>query len=426
VGPLTGRSASVTAMARGLPESTRHVDLERPPASTGPLTLALRPARPLTGRVLHGGKPVAGATVVVDPTLCPAARVTGRDGSFSVPRRSEGPVSVEASKAGRRGAGVGSPDQPAEITLVDTGSLALTLAGPDGAILGGVPVELHWWSNDKREFGTSSAATDASGQVTFEDLYPGEGTLVLDGWRLPKGQRLALERPERLALSLALVATVALTGTVLDDQGQPVPGLWASLASPGGDLDHSRSCRTDSDGRFRFDGLLPGEYSLRIRSSDRGDLTRTVTAPGDLALAFPATPALEGVVVDPGGTPQAGLAVSARHERSFRNAVTDAQGRFRLFLERDVEYTVHVFRGGEHTGEEQRMRSAGADVQLRLVVPAPGFVHGVVVDEAGRPVPDAELFFGDSEGPRASLFAQGLRAYGGRLPPSSPRAVEEA
>jgi hypothetical protein len=56
--------------------------------------------------------------------------------------------------------------------------------------------------------------------------------------------------------------TGSLTGSIVDDQGQPLPGVAVTLTSPsliGG----PRTEVTSADGSFGFPALAPGVYSLR-------------------------------------------------------------------------------------------------------------------------------------------------------------------
>jgi hypothetical protein len=58
---------------------------------------------------------------------------------------------------------------------------------------------------------------------------------------------------------LAQSATGALYGTVVDGQGNPLPGATVTLDGPGAD----RVQVTDSEGRFRFLDLDPAQYTIR-------------------------------------------------------------------------------------------------------------------------------------------------------------------
>ena len=57
-------------------------------------------------------------------------------------------------------------------------------------------------------------------------------------------------------------ATGAIVGTVMDDQGEPLPGVTVSLDSP--NLIGARSAITDAAGGYRFPALPPGLYTVTV------------------------------------------------------------------------------------------------------------------------------------------------------------------
>jgi hypothetical protein len=78
---------------------------------------------------------------------------------------------------------------------------------------------------------------------------------------------LALAAGERRTVVVRLAPTVArLSGTVKAPDGGAAVGVPVLLKAVAGELNQKmggmRRGRTDSEGRFRFDGLAPGEYYL--------------------------------------------------------------------------------------------------------------------------------------------------------------------
>jgi hypothetical protein len=53
---------------------------------------------------------------------------------------------------------------------------------------------------------------------------------------------------------------------------------------------------------------------------------------------------------------------------------------------------------------------------VKVVVPRIGRVDGVVLDESGEPVPDAEIFWSEEGGPGSWWFAQSAARSDGKLP----------
>lgn len=75
-----------------------------------------------------------------------------------------------------------------------------------------------------------------------------------------------------LALLLVMVPAVfsqskntgAITGKVMDEESNPLPGVTLTLTSP--NLMGARSVVTDAGGIFRFPALPPGNYLLDRKS----------------------------------------------------------------------------------------------------------------------------------------------------------------
>jgi len=59
--------------------------------------------------------------------------------------------------------------------------------------------------------------------------------------------------------------TGSIHGTVLDEEGNPLPGATITLSGPA--LMGTKSYVTGSEGRFRFVALLPGEYEVKVELS---------------------------------------------------------------------------------------------------------------------------------------------------------------
>ena len=81
-------------------------------------------------------------------------------------------------------------------------------------------------------------------------------------------KRIALLLVLGLAVaSLAVAGTTGrLTGTVRDDQGQPLPGVTVTISSPS-EIGGAKVEVTDVDGNFAFPALTPGFYAVKIELS---------------------------------------------------------------------------------------------------------------------------------------------------------------
>ena len=60
-------------------------------------------------------------------------------------------------------------------------------------------------------------------------------------------------------LKLKLTPTGAITGRILDAEGEPIPGADVRAEGPRG----SYQASSDEQGRYRIGGLNPGKYRIR-------------------------------------------------------------------------------------------------------------------------------------------------------------------
>jgi protocatechuate 3,4-dioxygenase beta subunit len=222
--------------------------------------------------------------------------------------------------------------------------------------------------------------TDAEGRYTFDALPAGSFTVkaYMPGYlSMGHGQRrpsddetpvVVKEGDRRERVDVVLPRETVVTGTVVDEHGEPVQGIsvWAfqQQRRSGRTVAVSReSARaTDDRGQYRIIGLPPGSYLVGALA--RGDLTSADDAQGYVSSYHPATTSLplarpvvvdagaevaaidivmspvriatvSGVILDPAGQPFSGtvsLTTSARSGgalfMSSRSAQTDAMGRF--------------------------------------------------------------------------------------------------
>jgi len=123
-----------------------------------------------------------------------------------------------------------------------------------------------------------TSIVDDSGAFTFEGLPPGRYTLSATkegyvtsayGARRPErpGNSIPLRNGETRTIALRLQRGAVITGTVLDPEGQPAPGIsvraltWQYMPATGERRPlTAASADTDDRGIYRIFGLAPGEY----------------------------------------------------------------------------------------------------------------------------------------------------------------------
>ncbi|HZN94349.1 MAG TPA: carboxypeptidase regulatory-like domain-containing protein, partial [Myxococcales bacterium] len=149
----------------------------------------------------------------------------------------------------------------------------------------------------------------------------------LDGYLGAHEVLSALGDTADLAVTLQLVLPRRIAGVVLDD-GRPAAGVTVALE---GGRRAKDDVVTGVDGRFAFEGIHPGEYSVRATSALASG-TETVMVPGErdpgpVTLELQLLGMVRGVVRDDAGRPVAKATV---YLSGHQTAETGDDGRFEL------------------------------------------------------------------------------------------------
>jgi hypothetical protein len=393
------------------------------PAATGELSIA--------GRVLGPDGPVAGAVVVATvgageevlsdlPCHCtpqctnrlvecgctwaslrvaeqvvarrgeapPVARATsGDDGTFVVSGLEPGVYALWAEKTGsliglRRSVSAG--DQRADVEVSEGMTLRGKVIGDDKEPIANAIVTAVY--EDHARF--FDAVSGADGRFTIGPVPRGSVAVVASAkGLLPDHVGVSLGTQDVPDLVLASPRTVS--GRV-QREGEPVTGVEVVLEQG----HHTWRQTTDAQGGFRFEPLRPGSYELIARQGLAFAARRLTVEPGkdvlELVVDLGIGGEISGTVRSESGAPLAGAEVLARPEG--REATSDAGGRFRLAPLPAGRYAVVASAKGfmDETSPETEVRE-GLASSVELVLRPLSPLRGFVVDEAGTPVPDAEL-----------------------------------
>jgi len=156
--------------------------------------------------------------------------------------------------------------------------------------------------------------------------------------------------------------SAALVGVIVTDTNDPQPIRRATVRLAGGAGTSARVLGTDDDGRFRFEALAAGTYTLSVtkpgyvptfhgsKYPGRGPAVPIALAEGqrmDVAVRLLPGAAITGVVTDPQGNPAPGVPVVAVETRPPLGAAlpavrgtTDELGMYRIFGLAPGEYLV--------------------------------------------------------------------------------------
>lgn len=425
-GSVATHSSAPDAPAPVTPQDTaaERPRVEGPRADDPAVSDAARRVLRVIDSGTHQAKPIAGAKVTLeqaDGTL--AEIVTGADGRAELPPGVDRARSLTVFAPGRvrqsfwsRGEPLYPPD---EVTLEPGSPVSgRVVADAGGAPLAGVLVvasqELNLGFNHGRDFAfIDRATTDSDGRFTFPGVPRDR---AVSSWKGPVTVHAshagfvsdAVEpvsvRPGEPAdpMVIALVADAPIEGVVLDPDGSPVAGatIRADATPSPWDARIEVDAVAGDDGRFQVGGLRAGTRVSLTASSG----------------AF--APSAGVAVVAPSSAP---VVLRLRHHRSFRVRVVapgggDAPTCAVEILGRHADST----RAPRHSGASPIDIGPIAPDALLLLVSAPGAasallsfdeppadgaqvsvaleparrIEGVVTDDAGRPVADAQVSAG--------------------------------
>jgi hypothetical protein len=200
---------------------------------------------------------------------------------------------------------------------------------------------------------------------------------------------------------------------VIDSSGAPAAAatvdIWPIKPPELRHVEPAASLTTDAKGRAR--ATLPGRELLFVAEDEGGSASRVqrsalgdarLLAPGDRAFVVELRPKahVRGRVLDVAGRPETGAVVtlSPRSEhgenrivRSATAPALDAQGRFEADVDGGGRYRVRADLGAERTLAVNVSTEPGGTYDVTLQFAGDWWVQGLVVDDAGQPVPGARL-----------------------------------
>ncbi|MEO8705124.1 MAG: carboxypeptidase-like regulatory domain-containing protein [Kofleriaceae bacterium] len=246
----------------------------------------------------------------------------------------------------------------------------------------------------------ASATTLADGSFVLEAVTPGKIEIHASAAKLIGSDRV------HATASLASVANVelvlergaALTGTVVDAAGTPMPGIMIRAHS---DDAGSRDGWADAHGVFTIEGLEPGAYEVWATTrwgdspSVRATVTRDATARVTVIAETP-TGTITGTVVDARGAAVADAYVDvardsgdpAYYRWTGKPVLAGLDGSFRITGLPAARFAVRAYRPG---GEATVASNLGLGATVKLTLPPTATISGVVVDASGAVVEDVTI-----------------------------------
>lgn len=262
-------------------------------------------------------------------------------------------------------------------------------------------------------FGSGSdIVTDVDGRFEVEGLAPGKVTVSVQHADYTDRTESVELKEGGSSVEVALSRGSSLGGVVLSETRQPMPGAEVSLGGAGASgrgFGGGESTATDASGRFRFDHLSAGRYTLS--ATVPGQSTEPVEAilvgvesKEDVTLVLAGGATIRGVVSGLPDASRAGVNVNASGPKDYwASARTGADGRFELtgapagtislratagdLLSRSTR-SAH---GSVTIAEGQR------EAEAEVVFEGNGALYGRV-SRGGQPVADARVFVGGRSG----------------------------
>lgn len=253
--------------------------------------------------------------------------------------------------------------------------------------------------------GEGDLRTDVDGKAGAEGLAPGKVTVTVEHDDYTPSDQSAVLEEEGGRVEVLLSRGGTLGGVVLSETRQPVPGAEVSLeggGARGNPFGAGGGTATDGSGRFRFDHLAPGRYTLRASVS--GQTSEPVEAvlvgtetKDDVTLVLAGGATIRGGVAGLPNELRVGVSVNASGPNDYwASARTGPDGRFELTGAPAGTISLRAMAGDFLSGST---RSATATVTIaegqreadaELVFEGNGALSGRVT-RGGRPVADVRL-----------------------------------
>ncbi len=350
-----------------------------------------------------------------------------------------------AGRGGGRGAGRGQGPPPGGPAQPRDGRGGQSLAAGTAAVSGTIVVagtgqparRARVTLNANEGGGSRTAMTDEEGRYVFSGVGAGRYMLsasktghvgVIFGQTRPgrPGTPIQLTDGQQFAANLQLPRGSVITGTVVDEYGEPTPGTQVRVMryvvqAGRRTLQQAGNGATDDRGIYRVYGLQPGEYIVSAVPRNVGPGVEVGRLQAELAQVR------EQV---------AGALADAAAARELATRATMLQSQMPPQEEQSTGYSPVYFPGTVSTaqagtvtlnlGEER----SGVDFQLQRVAMAR--IDGIVVNSTGQTTDNVQITLTDPSAPMAGAVSMAARAdsegrfHLSNVPPGSYRLIARA
>jgi subtilase family serine protease len=185
--------------------------------------------------------------------------------------------------------------------------------------------------------------TDENGGFVFEDVAPGDYQARLEGASaLKPGTSVSVTTGTTSSITLTVYPGGAIEGTISNSLTSEILTDWVVVArSSTGELFETR---TDDDGKYRIQNLLPGQYTVYVPGASSlvtlTDLSGNSPSLADLSVPVAGT--IQGNVHHNNGTPAVGTVTIYKSGRPLVSAPILADGSYELSVTQAGTYDIIV------------------------------------------------------------------------------------
>jgi protocatechuate 3,4-dioxygenase beta subunit len=353
----------------------------------------------LEGQVVDAdGHAVAGAEVWLG-SVPPRSTQSAEDGSFAFDKLVGRTYQLTAGHGALVGGPVthrlGEHSDPIVIALREGASVEVSVIDEQQRPVTGAEVKVP-------DVSSHAVRTDDRGKATLAGVHPGWIAIEANAAGFaPATAVLSIgSAGGKGSVSVTLRKGASVSGRVIDEAGHPLarvkvrPESWRADRS-------STEQTTDDKGQFTFAALPAGSHALSASDGEHEPtLTNPITVTADHAvtgiqITMKAGAIVRGVVVDAAGNAARNATVrvmgkgAAMWRTAARQATCDAQGKFELrgLARAKLEARAESELAASSIVDLDTTSQAIAK-DIKLVLDVTGTIAGVVVDDAGQPVPE--------------------------------------